>query len=422
MKKLFSVKLLPLALLLSLSLITSCSKKPTLVGRPVNQYGGGGRTNDYEMFGSFFSAGKKFVDKPVSSDSSGAIVKPLVMNDRELVFATKKGSVILTTLKDTVSAFRLDDNEYVASDMCGDSAQNYYVITNLGRIISFDIKGKKRWEYNISDKNSEYAIYSALLATKEGIVTAVDNGYILCLSFDGKLRWEHKFTLTPTLMFAADENDNIAIPLSNLKFGATDSLALIDGKGHLKWEIAFNGTRLIGNSVITGNRIFLPAIKSDSSKNNSNKTPLIFCVDTTGKILWQKETPYTPRNISADKDAHTYVMSYDLTLGKDFSNINCFDENGRDMWNRSLDMKVISPLYIGEKNFAFTAIQNHSAGVIYLKRDGKGTFYKTQDLNGVPSIILDPIVLTESVMVFAGSNKMEFLRLDEIELEKMLPW
>ena len=399
--------------ILSLFIIISCS--PQEEKPPFNLNGGPGRTNSYEAAGSFYT-NNFFITQYSSPDSSGIIVSPLPLDGGKLIIATIGGSVLLVEGKKTGWITKLDSSLFVVAGMAADNNQNIYLIANNGLIYSYSSEGKLRWKYYFSKLDTSKFIFSDLLAQRDGIVVTLSPGIIFKLSYDGKLLWQDDYLLQTTKSFAATQSGKILIPATFNTFGSSDSLICYSPTGKKLWKKGFEKSRILRNPVIHRNMILIPA----TYDIYEDKLYLIYALDTLGNILWKKELSVLPRNISVGDDGKIYVTGYNAGLGEGLSGIFCFTDKGELIWKQYLDVTIPAPVLISKDNVAVVGVKKRSPGVFFF--NNTGILIKTVSLSDAPIFNLQPFVLPDPVIAFAGTEKLFILRIDDSMMNKILPW
>ena len=151
-----------------------------------------------------------------------------------------------------------------------------------------------------------------------------------------------------------------------------------------------------------------------------DKLYLIYALDTLGNILWKKELSVLPRNISVGDDGKIYVTGYNAGLGEGLSGIFCFTDKGELIWKQYLDVTIPAPVLISKDNVAVVGVKKRSPGVFFF--NNTGILIKTVSLSDAPIFNLQPFVLPDPVIAFAGTEKLFILRIDDSMMNKILPW
>ncbi len=412
----FPYKLSLILLLISAILgLLSCSAE--LEEGPINQYGGAGRTNSYEVYGEFHTY-NTYPDypKPEYQDSAGVIAQPLVIASYKLILGTKNSKIKLLAGTNVHWEFDLDSNEYVAAGMCGDTRKNIYAVTTNHRLLSLDFTGKKRWEYEIKDSAVRERVYADLLAVEDGIVLGSSSGLLMKFSHDGKLQWKRQSPFDLNRVFAADEEGNIAAALTQNEFGKSDSLVFLNPDGKINWAKHLDSIRLINTPVIHEDRIFAAGVKEIGYARMS----IIYAFDKKGNIQWTKELNNIPKYLSVDADGKLYVASYSSGIGEDMTGVFCFDQDAELIWKIYFEAGVPYPLMISEESIAFIGSDRKGVGVYFLNREG--VLMKGLSMSDIPNIYLKPAVLPDGVIIFAGSEILCSVRIDDTALNKLIPF
>ena len=136
--------------------------------------------------------------------------------------------------------------------------------------------------------------------------------------------------------------------------------------------------------------------------------------------MWTKELSVLPRYISVSEEGNIYVAGYNAGLGEGLSGIFCFSDKGKLIWKQYLDITVKSPILISQDNLAIVGVKRRSPAVFFFNK--MGTLIKTVSLSDTPILNLQPFVLPEPIIAFAGAEKLFILRIDESMMNKILPW
>lgn len=381
---------------------------------PFNTRGDCTRDNNYEAMGTFLT--NKFnIEKIKMSDSSAAIVAPLILDGLDFYLATANGTIALIEGRKAKWEVRLADSQYVVADMCADIDENVYLVTNKGTILSYDKSGKLRWKYlhqTIKDSNF---IFDALLAQKDGILVSAAPGLLFKLSLGGKKMWEFKHKHWTVRTFAADKAGNIAFPSTQNDYEKADTLYYISSKGKVKWKKAFAKTRILKNPVIYNNLIVYPA----SYMLGDTRLYLLIALAPSGKEVWRKEINIMPKFISCGHN-RIYLLAYSSGYGETMSGIYCYDMKGAMQWKLYTGNTVPAPLLISEDNIAFFGTKRNTSGVFFLNKDG--TLYHSVSLSDAPLFTHKPFVLNVPAVAFMGSEKLFIIKIDDTAIDRILPW
>jgi hypothetical protein len=397
-------------------LFTSCQCERSLEGELINQMGDAGRTNSYEYLTTFYKNLVTTTSPRAMKDSGGCFVAPLLLSSAEWVIATKNGTILLTTKTNVTWEYKLDAGEVCISSPCADEEQNLYFLTNNGKVLSLSRLGGLRWKYDFKSIDTNQTVYSELLITKTGLVIASSDGRIALVGKNGKLNWERKHTLSPTKMLSADINGNIAAILTNDEFGKTDSLVCISPDGKLKWEIGFESTRLVKYPVITKDRIYFIGLQEKSDMRVSK----VFSLDLKGKIIFEKELSVQARFVSADQNGNVYITAYNSGLGESLSGIYKFDKTGKLKWKLFYEMSIPAPVMITKQELAVLGSTPKAFGVFYMQPDGNLT--KTISLSDQAVFYPQPLAGPDGSINFGSTERLGMVSIAETPLDKFLPY
>ena len=123
-------KFIILLFIVSLTILLNSCGTDSGEGKPVNIYGGSGRANSFEDFGSFYYK-YPVIDKIEFRDSSGAIAAPLVLPNSDIIISTVKGNILLISQKQVRWPFKLDSTELPSASLAADANMNIYFISSI---------------------------------------------------------------------------------------------------------------------------------------------------------------------------------------------------------------------------------------------------------------------------------------------------
>lgn len=401
---------------LSLIFLVSCVPEVSFEGNPVNQYGGVGRTNSYEEWGKFYRS-TYFIDEFRSCpDKSGAIASPFLLTSKKMLVPNASGSVVCLENRTFKWIIALDSGDVVASAMCADPSQNSYLIGLSGIIYSISPDGKIRWKKKLVDTLTKYSLFSDLLAQKDGIIAASNDGTIAKFDFNGNVIWKKKYALSPLKTFSAMESGKIILSLSHNEFGASDTIVCLSTDGKELWKTGFPYMRLIRNSSVYKNRIVQPA----TERRGVNNLNLALVLDTNGVIINRIETAISPRFVSISRDEDIYLAGFNSGVASEHSGVLCYDKSFNLKWQIFIPVAVSSPIMIGKDRIAFFGQQEHSSGVYFLRKDG--IYESMTSLSDAPITVLPPVYNPDGSILFASAQKLEIIRIDDSDFNKFIPW
>ncbi len=397
-----------------LTFLPGCGKG-TKEGEPVNYFGGMGRTNSYEGYGSFYH--KIFIVEDCKyKDSSGAITAPLVLPNSDYVIVNTRSNVLYISKQIVKWAVKLDSGAIPAGCMAADGDLNIYIIATNGMLYSISKDGQMRWNKLVEKTDKKLIVFSDLLAQKDGIVISVSNGEIYKFDFNGNIKWKFITGLSTTKTFASDDKGNLVIPLTHDLFGVTDTLLYLTPEGKVRWYKGFPKTRFYMTPVVCRHKIVIAGI----SEIKGNMLAEFYVLDEKGKKLWKKELNVSPRFISVDEQGRIYAAGYNSGVGEALSEILCFSASGKLEWKQYFQATVLSNLMLSRKFIAFVANDDKGSGVCFLDKDGK--FEDVVSLQRAPSIYSQPSVTSDPSVIFAGADKLCIVRIDELPFDKLIPW
>jgi hypothetical protein len=402
---------LSIIILLSLS---SCDGDSNLLGKHVNQYADAGRTGSYEDYPKFQIA-THFIDYPVSADSAGVSDAPIAVSAKEYFFPTADGKIKYVVGHDEKRSYSLNKGQRVAAGLVADSAQNIYAVSSAGKLYSFGKQNDKpRFILNLFEKSGGFIIYSDPIVVSGGLIVAHSEGEIAKVSFDGKIIWEKNFDKYINKTFAADNDGNIILPLTNDLYGKTDQLTLLNSDGTERWIKDFPNTRFSGSPAVRDGKIYILGTRKYENYTFST----LYTIDLKGKILKKREFESHIRFISLARDGRIYLAGYNAGIAKPFGSVHMIQSDGEFGLVRFFDMSIPAPIMISGNSFAFTGIGNE--GIALFVMSDQGHIMKVVQLDDVPEIRLKPFMIPGGVIAYAGLDGFYIVKIDETAVGKIL--
>lgn len=383
------------------ALLSSCSKEENY--NLSNKYGNFYRNNFYPNISLITENYKEIT---LNEDSYGAVLPPLILDYQTLIIPGYNGSlhkVLNNNVKWTVN---LGDNVKIASSPCADDLGNIYVTGFDGKLYSYDKDGEPRWQYPITDKQDMTETFSDLLALPDGIVSAGSNGTIVKTDFKGKVIWKKVFSNYITSTFAGKENGAVIVPVTQNKFGETDSLYYIGKDGTFLQKTGFENLRIISSPVISGNKIYLAGIRETSSGRVSE----IICLDSNFKSLWTKKMSVVIKTLSADNEGNLYITGFNSIYGQNMTGIYKLADKGEVKWQIFLETSTKSPVIISKDYLALSGTSPKENAIFFLRKvDGVVARSLVLDRK-LPSLTLEPALMKNGSLIFAAAANLTIVK------------
>jgi hypothetical protein len=373
------------------------------------------RTSNYEKYGELYSY-SAYVDFPIIDDTTGSYVPPLPLAANKIVLTNLSGKVMLLMGRNPQWIAQIDSNAVAMAAMAADKNQNLYLIANNDVLYSFSKAGNLRWKHYFNGKDQRFLVYSDLLAVADGIIVGSSLGHLAKLDFNGNILWEKKYDIGVSRTFCADDKDNLILPLTHKSYGKTDTLHYIDKYGNTIRTWQKNNFRIMGYPIFNNGTIYLTGTLGSSN----NLTNHLIALDTDCKIIWEYELDAIPRFISVDDQSNIYVISYNIGLGKTISTVSKISNDGKLIWEKYFETKAHSPIIIGKEYLMFAGKKPNTSGAYFL--DKNGVYVKTVSLSNLPDLVLRAEVKPDGVIIFAGSSRLSIVRIDDIWVNKIIPW
>jgi hypothetical protein len=68
----------------------------------------------------------------------------------------------------------------------------------------------------------------------------------------------------------------------------------------------------------------------------------------------------------------------------------------------------------------FAGRKPNTSGAYFMEKSG--TYIKTVSLSNLPELVMRPEVKPDGVIIFAGSSRLSIVRIDDIWVNKIIPW
>lgn len=376
-----------------------------------NIYGNGFRTNSFEDFKNIWS-GIVYFEKVNISDTGGFANFPLSLGDNEFVVSTNNGYITYFNERSLVWEIPLDLGEYLVTSFAADRHKNIYFITNYLRLYSISKNGKKNWVITIEDSSKSI---STLLTSEDALYFSTSSNTLFKYSFDGKLLWKKKFSLSILHTFTLFK-EGIVLNLSHYEYGKTDTLVYINKNGNEKWKFFSQNVRILKNPVVFQNRIFVYGVETVLEKDKG----VLFSIDELGKLLWKKEFQSIPRFLSVSKNQELYLILYSIGVGQIMSELQKIDFNGITLDKQFIASNFYTPFFIGKKKLFNLGYKDGKPMLIFFGKDL--VLMKHFDLSNAPVLLIMPVILDNGTIIYLSANSATLIRIDENPILKFLPW
>jgi len=378
---------------------------------PYNLYGNSQRTSSYERLGRFWM-GISLLEDAGCSDSSGFATFPLALSENKFVAATNIGRVFLFQHTRLQWEFKLDSGEYLLSNFVASPREDILFITNKNFLYSVSISGKLNWRSYFADSS---IIFSTLLATKEAVYFASQK-FLYKFNYKGELLWCLPLSLESTMTFTEFSNDNLILNLTFNEVNRTDTVIFVNKLGKIVWKRPMDNVRLLRSPVVWKNKIFVFGYTFD----NTTELGFLFCLDSTGKMLWMKDFGMIPRYLSISDDGKLFLCLYTSGLGETISTIYKLDDNGEIVSKQHISAIFYSPFFISQQILCAVGYTRGNPTLIFL--DSELNLLKTMDLTKYPTLLNIPAFLKDCSLIFVSSVSNHLVRIDENPIIKLLPW
>ncbi len=391
-------------------ILISCSnQKPK---NPFNLYGNSQRTSSYEKLGRFWM-GISTLENAKTTDEKGFDTFPLALSDNKFVSSTKNGYILLYQHTSLLWEFKLDTNEFLVSDFAASPNEDLFFITNKNYLYSISSNGVLKWKVPIFDSAS---YFSTLLTTNSSIYFSSSKKNLKSYDFNGKLKWTLELPLEATSAFAEFNNDNLVINLTNNEVGKTDTIIFVSSDGKIRWKKFFSFVRLLRSPIVWKDEIFAFGY----SESQGSYIGFLYCLDSTGNVLWTKEFGLVPRYLSVSDDGFLYLCLYNTGLGETLSKIYKIDNQGKIVTQQNIGAIFYTPFFISQQILCAVGYTRGNPSLIFL--DSDLNLWKILDLTRFPNVLNIPAFLTDCSLIFVSSVSNHFVRIDENPVIKLLPW
>ena len=125
--------------------------------------------------------------------------------------------------------------------------------------------------------------------------------------------------------------------------------------------------------------------------------------------------------ISSDNTGNLYFAGYSSGVGESMTGLFCYDKNGKLKWQTYYKVTIASQILVSKDLLAFSATTYNGSGIFIVNKED-GILYKTQSLNDMPIVLMNPTVTTDKSLVFAGADDFRIIKMTLTPLERILPW
>jgi len=380
-----------------------------------NQYGDIDRSNDYSLIGDFnFTIINS--TKVSINDFSGCYRTPLYLNDEDFVVATENGKVNLIRVDSVIWSYQVKDKLNLLSGLVADISKNLYFINLNGELISIDKNGKERFTKNLNQSNNQFFTVSEPLIIKDKLIVGTNDGNLFSFDTSGKVIWSNKFAIGINSIFSADKDENLYVGLTNDTFETSDTILSIDKKGKIIKRKALDNFRILSPIINKDKKIYVAGGKRSVYGISSE----IICMDENLTILWKQEVPVLVNQLSHNGKA-LFVGGFSSGINEYFTGLYSYDLDGKEVWKNYLDVKLSSPLFLGEDYFMISGT-NENGGAIFVLTMDKGELIKTHSLSNQTPLYLVPTVSNNGDLNYFGSQSLFLIKLTETPLDKLLPY
>lgn len=391
-------------------ILLACSKEAEK--EPYNIFGNTGRISSYEKSGRFWT-GIASLEKVKCSDTSGFITYPLSLKDNAFVTSTTDGWIVCFKHINLLWEYKLQQGEYVVSNIVASPKQEIFFITNFMNVYLLTRDGEKIWKLRLDDSAK---FFSTLLATRSGVYFTTSTGNLYKIGYDGKIKWKILLPLQSTNCFAEASNGNIVLNLTHDKLGETDTVLFVDTSGKILFKRYFEGVRLIRTPVAWKDKVFVLGYKESNNEIVGN----IFCLDTNGNLVWNKEFGIIPRYLSISEDGELFLILYNVGLGETLSTIYKLNSSGDIIAKQFITSTFYTPLFISQEIIGAIGYTKGNPVMVFFGKDL--TLWKSIDLSKYPTVLNIPAILDDYTMFFVATSGNYLVRIDENPIIKMLPW
>ncbi len=380
-----------------------------------NQYGDIHRVNDYSILGDLNNTIIN-TTKISINDFSGCYKTPLYLGDNTYAIATTNGAVNLIKNDSINWTYNIEDKLNLLTNIVADYFQNLYFVDYNGNLISIDKNGKKRFKISINQGNSRYFSVSEPLIIGNQLIIGTNEGNLYKYDTNGILKWTKKYPLTINSVFAADNNDNIYIGLTNNLFNMTDTLLVLNKNGKELSKQSLDNIRILSPIITNDGKIYL----AGGIRTNNEIHSEILCFNNNLKLIWKKNVPIMINQLSHNGQ-FLIAGGFSSGINEYKTGIYSFDLNGKEMWKNYLDVKISSPLLLSKNNITFTATNENGAGIFILSISD-GELIKSHSLSNITPLYLVPTVNENKDLILFGSQTLFLIKLTKTPLEKILPY
>lgn len=394
--------------------LISCSKEYPFETFNIN--GGESRANAYDNYGTLPMV---FLSKEEIqiNDSTGVIQAPVAFGAQDYIIATASGKVI--RLVDTRSkwVYQLDSNVIALTGIAGITSNELTAfVTSDHYLISLDKNGELNFKSKFDFPITNFLTYSEILALKDAFIVGTGDGYVCKYDLSGKLAKQLQFGKSITRLISA-ENNIVAFGVTHNWFGQSDTLIIADRDLNIKSQIKIDNLRILAGPIVNDGKIYL----AGSVETEKGRLGRIVAFDYSGNLIYDIETDMVIRTISVDKNGIIFAAGFNSGVAEYYSGLYSFDTSGKERWTLYLKSSVNSPLIVCKKYITFAGLTTEGAGIFSI-RHKDGLLTKLHALNEMPLLYLHPAITTEPMLVLFGSERPLIIKLNQTQLDKIIPW
>lgn len=398
-----------LVFLSMLVVLASCSDP--LEDKPKNSNGGTHRNNYFEGYDEFIYQTIETYSY-YQPDSSGAATSALILSNTDKAFCTNRGVLVYLSGQDKKWSAPIGADRPPLSDLVADKDLNIYLVNFEGNIISFDKTGNKRWSSKALGEISKIEIINDILALDDGIIIGTSQGKLVKIDFSGNKLWAYYSSNAIGNSICRTESGDIITSILNKLENSQDSLLILskDGKKLSSTPIS---NSIIAGPIISNNNIIISSKSADKS--------YLLRFDLSGKLLWNKEIPFTGFFLASDDKSNIFVSGFNSGTGNAISGIQCYDKDNNFVWKVYLDSRIVAPPMVINQSMAILGTNKFGPGIYYFNtKDGKK--YKDFSLTDFEILNHKPSVSTDGSIFLTTSMKTQIVRITESALSRIMPF
>jgi hypothetical protein len=361
------------------SILVGCSQAPLPAVK--NAYGGSGHDNYYP-----WQTKNLYRHSVLHTDSTkvpkGFSAQPLCIGRQSYLVPTSNGGVI-EIITDSLHWL------FLASQFGDSSSVNALAADSVGNVIGttqhslfcLDAQGRLQWHDSLTPIADPSSSISSPLLLNGKIFCCSGGGTIWCTDEKGQVLWQDHKDQNLLTQITATTGGDVAVVYTRGEFRHTDSVALYDPSGKMKWVEEIPATRILQGPVMSGSTVVVAGTRDSADVRKG----VVTAFDLNGKRLHETSVEIIPTGLSADNEGNVYVSGSSLDVQDIRSVVAQIDAAGAQRWAVTIDGLLGCSVAVTKKYIYFPVATSGVRMLYQLSHEGK-----TEEVEGLPAIAYTP--------------------------------